>query len=1203
MIKLLRYSVLFIFYICISKNTYAQFPYVESFRNATAPGITFGGSPSAFLTAAGNAYDITAGAHTGSPIDNSGNGYLRLTTNLQNEKGYAISNAKFPSSNGLSVMFEYYIYGGNGADGISFFLFDATAEPFNIGGFGGSLGYAQYTNTTPTSAGVSKGYLAVGLDEYGNFSNPIEGRQGGIAGLTPGSVTLRGKGDGNLTIPSNYPYLASAKMSNFGFELVGNGGLRQPDPTNEGYRKVFMDMAPNPDGGYNISVKITKGGPTQTTVSVINYYYPEEAPVNLRYGFASSTGYLTNYHEIRNVTINAYNGDGLVNPTAANDLLTVCQGKQSIVDVTTNDTTVNPGGTLNKSSIDLDPNATGIQNSFKIANKGTFTRNAQGLIEFTPEPLFIGSVSCNYTIRDSFGRTSNTAVISLTYVEPPAQPNAGQDQLVNISTAVGSATLQGSALGTGTSGKWTKVSGPLTATITSPLSSNTTITNLFSGIYVFRWSVTSAGGCELSDDIQVIINHRPIAVNDTIVTNLNTSIAIPVLVNDNDEDGQNTLDRASILLKVQPANGTLKINNLTGVVTYLPNPGYSGPDAFVYTIKDNYGVESNLATVYITINGRPIGVEDISNTTINTPVEIVVQNNDPGKTGLTVINGTSPVNGTIIINADGTIIYTPSNGFSGIDIFTYLLRNKDGITSEPVRVTVNVKPTGVSDFANTPTNLPVVIPVKGNDLSKVGTTTSFNENPLNGTILINPNGTITYTPKPGFSGKDSFTYVLKTTDGLTSDPITVNVDVIPVGSPDNLTTPLNKPITIMAKDNDLSRVGTTIILGAKPLNGTISLDASNNILYTPNRGYSGTETFTYTLRTADGLSSSPITVTVNVTPIVLPVPPDFNITVPINQPLTIDVPIPAGSTVVITDAPKHGTITLDPVTGKPIYTPTPGYNGPDDFSYIIRDADGNESVPGKVTLTVIVPAKIGLAKSLKSGPTKNLDGTFDLTYLFTLVNYGEVAINRVSLTDDLLAVFSGNTIKVNQVTATGSLVANSSYNGASVKELLSSASTLAKLSKEYVEVSITVALDKQEGTFNNTAYTEGYSAGDGNKVSDASTDGLNPDPGTPADVSPSAVTPVKIVRQELFIPGGFSPNNDGINDYFVIENTQGKKIDLEVYNRWGNLIHRSKTYQNDWAGKTTEGIHLGDDVPTGTYYYIIKIDGKDKRVGYITINR
>ena len=82
----------------------------------------------------------------------------------------------------------------------------------------------------------------------------------------------------------------------------------------------------------------------------------------------------------------------------------------------------------------------------------------------------------------------------------------------------------------------------------------------------------------------------------------------------------------------------------------------------------------------------------------------------------------------------------------------------------------------------------------------------------------------------------------------------------------------------------------------------------------------------------------------------------------------------------------------------------------------------------------------------------------------------------------------------------------------------------------------------------------------------------------------------------LFIPEGFSPNNDGANDYFVIENKNpGSKIGIEIFNRWGSRVYQSDNYQNDWGG---------DDLPVGTYYYVIKFsDGTEPKAGYLTLWR
>jgi gliding motility-associated-like protein len=91
---------------------------------------------------------------------------------------------------------------------------------------------------------------------------------------------------------------------------------------------------------------------------------------------------------------------------------------------------------------------------------------------------------------------------------------------------------------------------------------------------------------------------------------------------------------------------------------------------------------------------------------------------------------------------------------------------------------------------------------------------------------------------------------------------------------------------------------------------------------------------------------------------------------------------------------------------------------------------------------------------------------------------------------------------------------------------------------------------------------------------------------------------------ELFIPEGFSPNNDNNNDLFVIEGLKGgTTINIQIFNRWGALVYESTNYQNDWNGQANQGSASGD-LPAGTYFYIITVDGISKEnVGYITLWR
>jgi len=97
---------------------------------------------------------------------------------------------------------------------------------------------------------------------------------------------------------------------------------------------------------------------------------------------------------------------------------------------------------------------------------------------------------------------------------------------------------------------------------------------------------------------------------------------------------------------------------------------------------------------------------------------------------------------------------------------------------------------------------------------------------------------------------------------------------------------------------------------------------------------------------------------------------------------------------------------------------------------------------------------------------------------------------------------------------------------------------------------------------------------------------------------------VAVACDTLFVPTGFSPNDDGVNDGYVIdhiENYPGNR--LWIYNRWGNLIYKARDYKNDWNGiANVSGIYIGKKVPSGTYYYILDLnDGSKPRAGYLII--
>jgi gliding motility-associated-like protein len=85
------------------------------------------------------------------------------------------------------------------------------------------------------------------------------------------------------------------------------------------------------------------------------------------------------------------------------------------------------------------------------------------------------------------------------------------------------------------------------------------------------------------------------------------------------------------------------------------------------------------------------------------------------------------------------------------------------------------------------------------------------------------------------------------------------------------------------------------------------------------------------------------------------------------------------------------------------------------------------------------------------------------------------------------------------------------------------------------------------------------------------------------------------------VPSGFTPNGDGINDMFIIPGLSDyTSIRLTIFNRYGNLVYENDQYENDWNGTSSKN---GGELPDGTYFYVLELDGGERYNGYVQINR
>jgi len=501
----------------------------------------------------------------------------------------------------------------------------------------------------------------------------------------------------------------------------------------------------------------------------------------------------------------------------------------------------------------------------------------------------------------------------------------------------------------------------------------------FSGADSLYYTVSDNGGANaIAAVVRIDVNDSPVAADDSTTTEEETLVAVDVLANDSDSDG--AIDPTSVVITKLPANGSATVNPVNGVITYTPSLNFAGVDTLSYTVKDDSAGVSNEANLKITVSGQndpPLALNDTATTDSRTSVVIPVTANDTDpetsidKSSLVIAEG--PGNGTALADTStGSVSYTPTTGFFGLDSLKYTVDDATGLTSNLATVFVNVGavPLAVTDSATTQKNTTVVIDVLANDSDPDGTlvpsSVTIVQPPALGSTSVNgTNGFVTFTPFTDFTGNMTFTYTVGDNDGTVSDTtgVVVKVNQPPTASDDfPFTTKATQvEIDVLANDTDAdgSIDPSSIVLTFGPFNGTFSLNPTTGILtYVPNVPFSGTDIFGYTVDDDNGATSEEATVSVRVNnpPTAVTDQAQTDEDTPVSIAVTSNDVDTDGtivdSTVTIVTAPTNGTVAVDSTNGMVTYTPNSNYFGPDALAYTVKDNEGTVSNPGQVTITV-----------------------------------------------------------------------------------------------------------------------------------------------------------------------------------------------------------------------------------------------------------
>jgi gliding motility-associated-like protein len=654
-------------------------------------------------------------------------------------------------------------------------------------------------------------------------------------------------------------------------------------------------------------------------------------------------------------------------------------------------------------------------------NNGTVTVDpVTGVITYDPNPNFNGVDTLIYQICDTgLPVLCDTAlvIINVTPVNDP--PIANQDNTT---------TPEDTNVDINVPGNDTDVDGnldPTTVTIVDQPNNGTVtvdpVTGVitydpnpnFNGVDTLIYQICDTGLPVLCDTALVVINvtpvnDPPIANQDNTTTPEDTNVDINVPGNDTDVDGN--LDPTTVTIVDQPNNGTVTVDPVTGVITYDPNPNFNGVDTLIYQICDTgLPVLCDTALVIInveSINDAPVANLDTTSTLEDTPVTVFVPGNDTDNDGnldngsVTIVD--QPNNGIVVVNPDGSIIYTPNTNFNGVDSLIYQICDLGSpVLCDTAYVVINVTPVNDPPVANqdnttTPEDTNVDINVPGNDTDVDGnldpTTVTIVDQPNNGTVTVDPvTGVITYDPNPNFNGVDTLIYQICDT-GLPvlcdTALVIINVESIndaPVANLDTTSTLEDTPVTVFVPGNDtdsddnLDNGSVTIV--EQPNNGTVTVDPVTGVItYDPNPNFNGVDTLIYQIcDTGLPVLCDTAYVVINVTPVNdPPVANQDNTTTP--EDTNVDINVPGNdtdvdgnldpTTVTIVDQPNNGTVTVDPVTGVITYDPNPNFNGVDTLIYQICDT----GLPVLCDTALVIIN----VESINDAPVANLDTTSTL---------------------------------------------------------------------------------------------------------------------------------------------------------------------------------------------------------------------------------
>ena len=418
-----------------------------------------------------------------------------------------------------------------------------------------------------------------------------------------------------------------------------------------------------------------------------------------------------------------------------------------------------------------------------------------------------------------------------------------------------------------------------------------------------------------------------------------------------------------------PTHGTVTTDSITGSITYTPDTNYVGFDTVTVITCDTVANICDTTFVSITVlpvmDTVPMVIDEDSSFTVFPRTDSLTDVDSLG--GTTVLDG--PNFGTTTVDPiTGAVTYKSDPNFVGRDSIVVEVCDTIAGFCDTTLITVFVKPvrdTIINDTIEIDTSL-TLCPPSITVVDSIGSMTALCP-PMFGSLTFDSTtGCVTYTPIIGYAGTDTLCFVICDTAGVCDTTslfveILLDIDTVPVIIDEDSTFTLCPPLTTRRRSiADLDTV-------CSPMHGTVTLDTITGcVTYNPDTNYIGYDTVCIVTTDTNGRTDTTIiTITIN------PILDTITLKVDEDTPLVIVPPTTTGfdslGGVAVTNGPKFGTVTTDPITGTVTYVPDTNFVGKDTIEIVITDGNGFSDTTR--TVICVIPVRDTLYYSMPADST------------------------------------------------------------------------------------------------------------------------------------------------------------------------------------------------------------------------------------------